>query len=511
MALTNGNILTRQDFVSDQEVRWCPGCGDYAILAQMQKVMPEIGVPKENIVFISGIGCSSRFPYYMNTYGIHSIHGRAPTLATGLKLSNPDLSIWVITGDGDSLSIGGNHLLHACRRNADLQIILFNNRIYGLTKGQYSPTSPTGTVTKSSPMGSVEHPLNPIAVALAAEATFIARSVDVLGKHLQETLLSAAAHNGTAFVEVFQNCLIFNDGAFSTVTDRSVRDENILDLQHGMPMIFGKEMNHGIRLNGLEPVVVTWEPGEQPPADLLVHDETSESVAHLLSRMEPPFFPTPMGVIRRVQSLTYNQGIFGQIKDAQAKRGVGNLHSLFFNAETWTVDADDDTENVAGISGAEIVGLDEQYIEEMGMHSESLTQTDVEHSLTTDSLKELQHHDPVLFAEDTGLDVVIARMRAENVGSVLVVNPSGKLIGVFTERDVLNRVACSVEVLGDAKLGDYMTRNPVTLQFGDLIAHALNLMSTYGFRHIPVVDALGAPVGVISFRDVVNFIERYFA
>ena len=505
MAMT----LNRQDFVSDQEVRWCPGCGDYAILAQVQKVMPEIGVPKENIVFVSGIGCSSRFPYYMNTYGIHSIHGRAPSRATGLKLANPELSIWVITGDGDALSIGGNHLLHACRRNADLQIILFNNRIYGLTKGQYSPTSPTGTVTKSSPMGSVEHPLNPIAVALSAEATFIARSVDVHGKHLQDTLLAAAEHNGTAFVEVFQNCLIFNDGAFNNVTDRAIRDENILPLEHGKPMIFGKEMNHGIRLSGLEPVVVSWEPGEAPPDDLLVHDETSTAIANLLARMEPPFFPTPMGVIRRIQSPTYNQGIFGQIADAQAKRGNGDLKSLFYNAETWTVDADEDMDNVAGIEGGEIFGLDEQYIEEMDRPSGA--QTHVEHSLTTDSLEELKPHSPALFREDATLDVVIARMRADNIGSVLVVDADGLLKGVFTERDVLNRVTGKAEKLSAAAIGDYMTANPVTLKSGDLIAHALNLMSNYGFRHIPIVDAAGKPTGVISFRDVVNFIERYFA
>ncbi len=509
MVLKNEINLTRQDFVSDQEVRWCPGCGDYAILAQMQKVMPEIGVSKENIVFISGIGCSSRFPYYMNTYGIHSVHGRAPTLATGLKLANPELSIWVITGDGDALSIGGNHLLHACRRNADLQIILFNNQIYGLTKGQYSPTSPTGTVTKSSPMGSVEHPLNPIAVALSAEATFIARSVDVHGKHLQDTLQAAAEHNGTAFVEVFQNCLIFNDGAFNHVTDRTIRDENILPLEHGKPMIFGKEMNRGIRLKGLSPEVVSWEPGEEPPSDLLVHDETSVAVANLLSRMEPPSFPSPMGVIRRVSMQTYNQGIFGQIAEAQARKGEGDLHTLFFNAETWMVDDDDETEHIADISGAEIVGLDEQYIEEMEERPEDMTA--LEHSLTTDALQELNPHAPLVVEEGTTLDVIVGRMRAENVGSMLVVNTDGLLTGVFTERDVLNRVACRVENLAEVQVDEFMTRNPVTLQQEDLIAHALYLMSNFGFRHIPLVDNDGKPTGVVSFRDVVNYINHTFA
>jgi CBS domain-containing protein len=358
-------------------------------------------------------------------------------------------------------------------------------------------------------MGSVEHPLNPVAVALSAESTFIARSVDVHGKHLQETLTEAAEHSGTAFVEIFQNCLIFNDGAFTDVTDRTIRDENILPLEHGKPMIFGKQMNHGIRLNGLSPDVVSWEPGEEPPADLLVHDETSISVANLLSRMEPPHYPTPMGVIRRVKTQTYDDGLFGQIEQAREKRGNGDLQDLFFSAETWTVDADDDTDNVAGIEGGEIVGLDEQYIEELGIRGVDISE--VEHSLTTDSLAQLDPHEPILFTAEAALDGVIAKMRAENIGSVLIVDEDGVLTGVFTERDVLNRVAGKVEDLGKAKIGDHMTRKPVALQSDALIARALNMMSNYGFRHIPVVDDKGKPTGVISFRDVVNFIERYFA
>ena len=246
--MTEAIKLTVKDFKSDQMVRWCPGCGDYAILAQMQKVLPDLGIPKENIVFISGIGCSSRFPYYMNTYGIHSIHGRAPTLATGLKIANPDLSVWVITGDGDGLSIGGNHLLHALRRNIDVNIILFNNRIYGLTKGQYSPTSLPGHKTKSSPMGSLEQSFNPLSVAIGAEATFVARTVDTNVKHMAETLKRAAAHKGTSFVEIYQNCVIFNDKAFGYATDSQTKEENVLMLDHGQPMIFGKNSDKGIRL-----------------------------------------------------------------------------------------------------------------------------------------------------------------------------------------------------------------------------------------------------------------------
>src|SRR5713101_4115222 len=244
--------LTRKDFQSDQEVRWCPGCGDYSILAQVQKVMPELNIPRENVVFVSGIGCSSRFPYYMNTYGFHSIHGRAPAIATGLKTTRPDLQVWVVTGDGDALSIGGNHFIHMLRRNVDINYILFNNRIYGLTKGQYSPTSELGKKAKSTPYGSVDRPFNPLSLALGAEATFVARSVDVFQSHLKATLKRAAAHQGTAFIEILQNCNIFNDGAWENLTERDLRDDNTLAIEHGQPLIFGKNKDKGIRMDGLD-------------------------------------------------------------------------------------------------------------------------------------------------------------------------------------------------------------------------------------------------------------------
>ena len=289
--------LTRKDFTSDQDVRWCPGCGDYSILAQVQKIFPELGVPKEDVVFISGIGCSSRFPYYMNTYGFHSIHGRAPAIATGLKVSRPDLMVWVVTGDGDGLSIGGNHLMHALRRNVDLKILLFNNRIYGLTKGQYSPTSEIGKVTKSTPMGSTDHPLNPLMLALGVEATFVARTIDVEAKHQQEILKRAAEHKGATFVEILQNCNVFNDGAFSALTDRETKADTQLVLEHGKPMIFGKNKDRGIRLRGMTPEVVTLGNGISAN-DLLVHDENDPTLGFLLSRLAPPAFPTPIGVLR---------------------------------------------------------------------------------------------------------------------------------------------------------------------------------------------------------------------
>jgi len=329
--------LTAKDFKSDQTVRWCPGCGDYAILAATQRVMPELGIPREKIVFISGIGCSSRFPYYMNTYGIHSIHGRAPTLATGLLLADPELTVFVVTGDGDGLSIGGNHMLHTCRRNLNVNILLFNNRIYGLTKGQYSPTSPHGQRTKSSPMGSVEQGLNPISVALAAESTFVARSIDVQSKHLVEVLRRAVAHRGVSFIEIFQNCNIFNDKAWEYVTASEFADDRQLQLEHGQPMVFGKQRDKGIRMNGMMPEVVSLD--EVPMDQILVHDAHAESphLAFMLSRMEYPDFPVPVGIFRSVEIPTYVESVIAQVEESVAAKGKGSLRKLYYASETWTV------------------------------------------------------------------------------------------------------------------------------------------------------------------------------
>jgi 2-oxoglutarate ferredoxin oxidoreductase subunit beta len=331
--------LTAKDLASDQEVRWCPGCGDYSILAQMKKALATIGVPREKMVFISGIGCSSRFPYYMNTYGFHTIHGRAPTLATGLKVARPDLQVWVITGDGDGLSIGGNHLIHAIRRNVDLKIILFNNEIYGLTKGQYSPTSRAGTRTKSSPLGSIDNPLRPLSLAIGAEATFVARTLDVDIHHLTEVLKRASAHKGTAFVEIYQNCKIFNDGVFEYATDKSIKADNALYLEHRKPLIFGKDRNKGIRLHGLDPEVVTLGAGISQD-DLLIHDESAEepSLAYLLSRMVYPRFPECVGVFRCVQRPTYDDLVNQQIEEARRAKGPGKLEELFASEDVWTVE-----------------------------------------------------------------------------------------------------------------------------------------------------------------------------
>ncbi len=331
-------VLKPADFASDQDVRWCPGCGDYSILAQMKKTLPDLGIPPEKTVFISGIGCSSRFPYYMNTYGMHSIHGRAPAFATGLKSCRPDLSVWVITGDGDALSIGGNHLMHVIRRNVDINIVLFNNRIYGLTKGQYSPTSRIGSVTKSTPRGSIDHPLNPISVALAAEAGFVARSIDVNAKHLIATLTRAANHRGTSFVEVYQNCNVFNDGAWDYMKDKATKKDNVLELEHGKPMIFS-DGNKGIRLNGLKPEIVELD-GSVATDDLLFHDEkvVDPNHAFLLSRMRHPEFPEPIGVFRDVARPTYDQQLNQQLDDAVAEHGAGDLAKLFASGDTWEVE-----------------------------------------------------------------------------------------------------------------------------------------------------------------------------
>jgi 2-oxoglutarate ferredoxin oxidoreductase subunit beta len=302
--------------------------------------MPELGISREKMVFVSGIGCSSRFPYYMNTYGFHSIHGRAPAIATGIKAANPDLSVWVITGDGDALSIGGNHFVHVLRRNLDINYILFNNRIYGLTKGQYSPTSVFGQRTKSTPMGVIDYPLNPLSLAIASEATFVARSIDIDVKHLGVMVEAAARHKGVSFLEVYQNCNIFNDGAFDYFAERSVRSDKVLYLEHGKPMIFGKDRNKGIRMNGALPEVVTIGENGVTEADLLVHDINlaDPSVAFMLARMEQPEFPQPVGIFRAVDRPSYDQMLVEQIDSAIARSGPGSLDKLINAGDMWTVE-----------------------------------------------------------------------------------------------------------------------------------------------------------------------------
>jgi 2-oxoglutarate ferredoxin oxidoreductase subunit beta len=331
---------TAKDFASSQDVRWCPGCGDYSILAQTQRISPDLDIKLENYVWISGIGCAARFPYYMNTYGLHGIHGRAPAIASGVKINNPELSVWVASGDGDLLSIGGNHFIHACRRNIDLKILLFNNRIYGLTKGQYSPTSEKGKKTKSTPFGSVDYPFNPLSLAIGSGATFVARALDRDPKLLQAMLKRAGEHKGTAFVEVYQNCNIFNDRAFELLTDKNTKEDNVIFLEHNKPMVFGKEKDKGIKLDGMNPLVVDIGNGKLSVNDLWVHDEFDKNSfrAHIISQFsEMEGFPTPVGVLQQVTKPTYEEDLHKQLGDAKKSKGEGDLRKLLFSGNMWDV------------------------------------------------------------------------------------------------------------------------------------------------------------------------------
>ena len=331
--------LTKKDFESDQEVRWCPGCGDYSILANVQRVMPELGISREQMVWVSGIGCSSRFPYYMNTYGFHTIHGRAPAVAMGVKVANPELSVWVATGDGDGLSIGGNHLLHCLRRNLDVKILLFNNRIYGLTKGQYSPTSEFGKVTKSTPFGAADQPVDPATFALGCNASFVARSVDTEAQHLGEMLRRAARHKGAAFLEIYQNCPVFNDETFEPFVAKEVKADRQVRVEHGKPLIFGANRNRGLRIDSrsFKLDVVTIGENGVTENDLLVHDETNPTLAYLLARMPFPEFPVAVGVLYAVSRPTYDGTLAEQRKTARERLGKGDLQKLLTGGDTWQV------------------------------------------------------------------------------------------------------------------------------------------------------------------------------
>ncbi|NOZ49982.1 MAG: CBS domain-containing protein [Chloroflexi bacterium] len=493
--------LSRRDFVSDQTIRWCPGCGDYAIISQVQKVLPDLGIPKENIVFISGIGCSSRFPYYMDTYGIHSIHGRAPTLATGLKIANPELSVWVITGDGDALSIGGNHIIHTCRRNVDLNIILFNNRIYGLTKGQYSPTSPQGIRTKSSPMGSLERPLNPISLALASEATFIARTVDIITKHMGDTFLKAARHKGISFVEVFQNCVIFNNGAWQPYSDRQLRSDNDIFLENGKPMIFGQNDDKGILWgkSGLEVV----ELGDQySEDDLVVHDTSSVTQAWMLSRLT---YPMPIGIILDVQCPSYEQAAWAQVQEAKMQKGEGTLAKLFHAADTWQIQPHDGDRPASQMTVHSRLpsNLDEAYMDDL---LNDLNESELEERLGDMDIAALKPHAPILVADSARVDHAVQLMQKHNIGCLLVTSADGHLSGILTENDVTNRILGHDVDTHASTVAEYMTVDPVALGLDTPVIESLHLISTYGFRHLPVVDEHGLPLGILSVRDIIHFL-----
>ena len=336
----NSNKLSAKDYATDLDVRWCPGCGDYSILKQIQTVLADEGVVKEDVVFVSGIGCSSRFPYYMDTYGIHSIHGRAPAIVSGMKIANPDLSIWMITGDGDALSIGGNHLIHLLRRNFDINVLLFNNEIYGLTKGQYSPTSPKGKVTKSTPMGSIDHPFNPLALCMGADATYIARTMDRDPKHMREILNSANGHKGTSMVEIYQNCNVFNDGAFEDFTDKKRKAETTLYLENGKPLVFGENKNKGIKLDGFKPIVVDLD--STSVDELWIHDESDKIKATILigffsDPSDLDFLPRPFGVFYQKDRFIYEEALINQVAEVTKRKGKGDLDSLLAGSNAWTI------------------------------------------------------------------------------------------------------------------------------------------------------------------------------
>ena len=510
MAEASATTLSRKDFVSNQEVRWCPGCGDYAILAQMQRVMPELGIPRENLVFISGIGCSSRFPYYMDTYGIHSIHGRAPTLATGLKVTNPDLQVWVITGDGDGLSIGGNHLLHTLRRNVGINIILFNNRIYGLTKGQYSPTSLPGSKTKSSPMGSIEQSFNPISVAIGAEATFVARTAATNTKHMAVTLQRAAEHKGTSFVEVYQNCNIFNNGAWDHLTEADVRDDTSLFLENGEPLIFGKDRNRGIRLNGLYPEVVQIGNGISAD-DLLTHEEhaAGPELGYLLSRLNHPEFPVPFGVFRCVEQPVYEEQLIEQCRTAAAERGPGDLNKLFHDCDTWVVSEDPDWEKPEEMR--DVTSGDTPSTPNImpDIHVVEGAKTDLQH-LMYDRVGSLDLPVPTCFKVDTPLSEVVSIMQEHDLGCVLVTGENDKLVGIFSQGDIFSQLAGKAIDLENIQVGSMMTADPTSLRRSAPIGSVLHLMAHHGFRHIPIVNREGKPVMLATFKAILGFVGQLF-
>ena len=501
--------LTRRDFISDQAVRWCPGCGDYAILAQIQKTLPDLGVPRENTVFISGIGCSSRLPYYMNTYGIHSIHGRAPTLATGLKCARPELQVWVTTGDGDALAIGGNHFLHALRRNIDINLVLFNNRIYGLTKGQYSPTSEIGKRTKSSPDGSIDNPVNPIGVAIGAEASFIARTVDSFQKHMAEVLGRAARHSGAALIEVAQNCKIFNNGGWDHLTDPDIKADNVLFLEHGEPMRFGKSMEKGIRLNGLMPEVVNV--ADVDGRELLVHDECARepTLAYFLSRMGPPDFPTPVGVFRAVQKPVYDQQLMSQIQAAREAH-PSDLNALYRQRETWAVPA-------AALEGTHcplcehpnLPGADECELCLASLTDEEPSAAEAQdrivRSLREDRVEQLKPAEAASVSETETVETALGVMRDGRIGCVVVTGEEGRITGIFTERDVLTRVAAEEFDTADAIVREVMTHNPETVEPDYPLAHVVHLMMVGDLRYLPLVDGGGRAAGVVTSHGLIDY------
>jgi 2-oxoglutarate ferredoxin oxidoreductase subunit beta len=500
--------LTRKDFVSSSEVRWCPGCGDYAVLNSVQTVLPQLGIPKEKFVFVSGIGCSSRFPYYMDTFGFHSIHGRAPTVATGIKVANPELSVWVITGDGDGLSIGGNHLVHALRRNLDMNIILLNNRIYGLTKGQYSPTSVKGQITKTSPYGVIDEPINPLRIALASEATFMGRAVDTDPKHMSEVLKAAAEHKGTAFVEILQSCVIFNKNAWSEVSDRSSREDRLLYLEQGKPLIFGEKRNKGIMLRGTDPVVVTI--GEQgvKKKDLVVHDMHREDpvYASMLAKMEYPDFPLPVGTFRAVKKPVYEEELAEQIKDVTALKGRRNLQALLRGSEYWTVA--ESGKKIRRSSSISALANDESQVMDEQIHALLKSTDPLTASLKTTVGKIFYDYDykrSKMLSPRDSIAAAIAHFTADRIECILV-GDSKRLYGILSERDIIQNVVLTSIDRDRQPISAIMRPVYEIMDESNSIGDVINILSISGHRHVPVRLKDGG-FGLVTIRQILRFIH----
>jgi 2-oxoglutarate ferredoxin oxidoreductase subunit beta len=500
--------LTRKDFVSSSEVRWCPGCGDYAVLNAVQNVLPQLGIPKEKFVFVSGIGCSSRFPYYMDTFGFHTIHGRAPTIATGIKVANPELSVWVITGDGDGLSIGGNHLVHALRRNLDMNIILLNNKIYGLTKGQYSPTSDKGQITKTSPYGVIEEPLNPLRIALASEATFIGRTVDTDPKHITEVLKIGAEHKGTAFVEILQSCVIFNKKAWADISDRSCRADRLLYLKHGKPLIFGEKKNKGIMLRGADPVVVTL--GEQGigKKDLVVHDMYREdpNYASMLTQMASPDFPLPVGIYRAVKKPVYEVELEAQIKSVTALKGRRNLQALLRGSEYWTVT--NQGKSIERSSSISSLANDESQVMDEQIHTLLKSTDPLTASLKTTIGKIFYDYDykrSKMLSPRDSISTAIAHFKAAKIECILV-GDSKQLYGILSERDIIQNVVLTAIDRDRQQISSIMRPVYEIMEESNSIGDVINILSISGHRHVPLRLKDGG-FGLVTIRQILRFIH----
>ena len=501
-------LLTRKDFVSSSEVRWCPGCGDYAVLNAVQNVLPQLGLPKEKFVFVSGIGCSSRFPYYMDTYGFHSIHGRAPTIATGVKVANPELSVWVVTGDGDGLSIGGNHLVHALRRNLDINIILLNNKIYGLTKGQYSPTSDKGQVTKTSPYGVIDEPLNPLRVALASEATFVARAVDTDPKHITEVLLEGARHPGTSFAEILQSCVIFNKDAWKEISDRSIREDRLLYLEQGKPLIFGEKRNKGIILRGTKPEVVTI--GEQgiTKKDLVVHDCYREDpvYAAMLTEMDYPAFPIPVGIFRAAKKPVYEQELEKQIKEVTALKGRRNLQALLRGSEYWTVSGGG--KKIKRSSGISVQFTDESEVMDEQVRDLLKSTDPLTASLKTTVGKIFYDYDykrSKMLAPRDSIAAAIAYFTASHIECILV-GDEKRLYGILSERDIIQNVVLTSIDRDRQPVSSIMRPIYEIMDESNSIGDVINILSISGHRHVPIRLKEGG-FGLVTIRQILRFIH----